>query len=775
MNVHLVDFLELFNRDIQYSVPQWQRRYSWNKSTVEQLVKDLTTVAQVDDEHVRHFGGTVITYSESTPPGMANIYHVVDGQQRLTTISILLICIAMELKEKGSTPQWDSHKIREAYLENRMQPTTKLCLQDKDHEEYESILYGYPRGDGKITQSWMVLRKAVASAGPDNLMRGLSRLRVISFTCKPSDDPQQIFESLNATGVPLTEGEKVKNWLLMGLDRETQGELYQTYWIKIENCLKGEKSDQIDEFLRDFLRWKTGENWGRNKIYENLRRWWLKIGSKDRTDLCKEFARLAELYGKITGTNGQHQNAEVSDLLQHLRSIGFDVHRPFTLRLLDDATRPETTGASEKNVIKVLESLSIWLTRLWLADKTTSGLNTQFASFAYDKHTQRGPYADYWIGKIKKLRYSRIAVPNEKEIAEGIAKRKAYGGKATNVAKTILWTMNNKLGNYAPLRIEDLSVEHIMPRTLSEEWRGYLGKDVAELKEKYGNSLVNLTLVGKRFNPEISNQIYSQKRKLYKESSFRLTRDLAQKYENWRAEDMDARGQELTELALECWPWENVTRAKIRWRISGGDWREEKKYSKMLLNVVAELLDFDPERKSELLLGNYIRMGSKRHSTRFRQVPGHEEYVANIDYTGDAICKRCTKMAERCGETIEFEYRNKQQSRWESRNIDPIYARNPRWRINGGIWNMEESNAIMLLNVVGSLLDSNPKGNSERLLGDRMSRDIFLSGEEPEGSGRFVPIPRHSQYVINLNHNRSNILKLCREMGDRCGVRVEAE
>ena len=669
MNVNLVDFLELFNKDIQYSVPKWQRRYSWNKSTIQQLVKDLETIARIDNEHARHFGGTLITYSEMTPLGSADIHHVVDGQQRLTTISVLLICIAAELKEKGSTQQWSSRKIREAYLENHMHPKTKLRLQDKDHEEYQRILQGYPVGDGKISGSWNILRKAVSLVGPDNLMKGLSRLRVISFTCKSSDDPQQIFESLNATGVPLTEGEKVKNWLLMGLDHEAQEELYQTNWIKIEKCLKEEPSDLIDEFLRDFLRWKTGENWGKNKIYDNLRRWWLGSGKTDKVYLGAELARLAELYGKITGTSGQDQSADVADLLRHLRSIGLDVHRPFTLRLLDDATRPEDTGAHEKMLIEALKALSTWLTRTWLSRKPTSGLNSEFARFAHHNMNilDGDSYADYWITEIQKLRYSRISVPNKDELEEGIMRRKAYGGKTTDAAKSILWTMNYLSGgkDIAP-RIEDVSLEHIMPRALNKKWREYLGDGADELHATYKNILPNLTLVTKGFSPEISNRIYKAKQEYYWKSDIWLTWQLSESHHDWNEEDLVRRGRYLVELVLECWPWENISRAKVRWRIGWGDWNEEKKYAQMLLNVAANLLDIDTKGNSDLLVGDRknkdIFLSGREPSSlgRFRPIPRYPQYVVNLNFSGDSIVSLCKDMSRRCGVSIDIEYIKRQ-------------------------------------------------------------------------------------------------------------------
>lgn len=791
INVNLINFLDLFNKQVQYSVPKWQRRYSWDESTIQQLIKDLVSVSERDDENAKHFGGTLITYSENTAPGSTQIDHVVDGQQRLTTISILLVCIADKLEKTETSGQWNSEKIRGVYLRNQLDPPRKLKLQEEDDEEYRRIMNGRVGGNGKVAEAWKILRSEIASVSPELLMRGLSRFQVIGFKCGKYDDPQQIFESLNATGIALTEGEKVKNWLLMGLDSKAQEKLYQDHWHKLEKCLDAiPEPKRIDEFVRDFLRWKTGENKGKKYVYADLRRWWYKLeGSEDRVLLCEELARLAELYGKITGTNGRHESNEIDGLLRDLRGIGFDVHRPFTLRLLDDATRSDATGANEEELAKVLRALCTWLIRLWVAGKSTSGLNTEAASFAHreDRRSMQS-YAEYWINEIGKLRYSRIAVPNEEEIREGIRKRKAYGGKASDVARTILWKINSRLGRDAPPRIEDLSLEHIMPRKLSEEWQEYLGEDRDDLYGDYINSLANLTLVGKEFNAEISNQIYAEKRKLYQNSTVMLTRKLAQSFEHWQEEDIEERIQELTELVLKCWPWENVIRARGRWRIVGEhDWRNEKKYSDMLVNVISILLDEDPKGNSERLLGNRVRkdiflLGERPIGTgSFRQIPRHNEYEVYTHFSGQDICKLCLEMSERCDVQIEIDVSkktNEGQLTWERvrRSASPRAPETIlRWRINQGNWRKEKSYRAMLLNLVKELLDLDPLGNVWKLSGDSVTRDLLPSHYSPKDPTRYKRIPGYRQYMINVDLTRINIIRQCKKLGERCGVVIGVE
>jgi len=792
MKADLIPFLELFNYNkIHYSVPRWQRRYSWEKPTILELIKDLVAISKRGDDNSNHFGGTLITYPVDSPPGHPPIELVVDGQQRLTTISILLSCIADKLDEDETQKQWTSSEIR-FYLTNQFGPQKlKLKLQDEDDLEYRQIIEGHhPHGNGKIIEAWNILRSEVASKGPETLIKGLERFQVIGFKCGKFDDPQQIFESLNATGHPLTEGEKVKNWLLMGLDPKLQKVMYQDYWCKLENCLGAlSEPKRIDTFLRDFLRWQTGENVGIKYTYANLKRWWDRPNNEnqdDKTQLCKELARSAALYGKISGTNGRHPIKEIDHVFRHLRALQLDTHRPFTLRLLDDATKSDLTGAHQSEVIKVLESISIWLTRIWLADAPTPGLNTEMTNFAHRRNTKYiDSYADYWTAEIRKLRNTRIAVPNEEEIENGIRSRKAYGAKASSAAKTVLYEMNLLLGGDTPPRMEDLSLEHIMPQKLSDEWKKYLKNDVNDLHGEYKNMLANLTLVGKDYNPKIGNSLYKLKREYYQDSNVMLTRKLAKSYLDWKADEMELRSLEITELALECWPWENITRAKVRWSTDNEDWKEEKTYASMLLNVVRRLLDLNPEKNSQELLGDRIRKDifyrgtEPKDSGRFRSIPQHNDYVVNLNFSSNDIVKLCSEMGRRCGVMITIDsFSDREKNEWRREVHTPTNQRNSKihWRIGSSDWKKENTYRSLMLNVTAALLDIDPDRNSRHLLGNRATKDLFLSGSEPRSSGVcFKQIPRFEQYVINVNHAANSIVRLCKEMGDRCEVGIYIE
>ena len=232
MQAQPIPFLDLLNGDVQYVVPRWQRRYCWGQDDIQRLVEDLVTIASSKDDAL-HYGGTLLTLRETVTAGVVTVYRLVDGQQRLTTVSILLACIADAIKDDTRVGDWTPERIINNRLTNpgvSREKFRKLKLQPGDDEEFQSCLEGSPKGSGAVAQAWRIARRLVARNNINDLLTGLERLQVVSIGLNQSDDPQQIFESINATGRPLTESEKVKNWLLIGLPSSIQKDLYDNSW-----------------------------------------------------------------------------------------------------------------------------------------------------------------------------------------------------------------------------------------------------------------------------------------------------------------------------------------------------------------------------------------------------------------------------------------------------------------------------------------------------------------------------------------------------------------
>ena len=690
MQAQHIEFLQLFNGPVQYVVPRWQRRYRWGQSDIERLVDDLVTVGGSVAAATAHYGGTLLTFPEpGGPAGVVKPIRVVDGQQRLTTVSILLACIANRLGPEGRCGDWTAEIIRDDRLTNpRKERYRKLRLQDGDEEEYRSGLEGNPTGAGAVTQAWRTLRRLVARHDLDLLLKGLERFRVVSIGLDDREDPQQIFESLNATGRPLTESEKVKNWLLMGLRDEVQQDLYEKHWVQIERTLGAQHTtEQTDTFLRDVLRWRTGELHGIERVYDGLRRWAVKHGyAKERPVLCRELARLAELYGILTGTAGQHRDSRVERELRHLREMRIDVHRPLSLRLLNDAAGVGDASVTHEELAKVLAAIAAWITRLWLADRPTAGMNTAVAELAHGPGPSEGEdCVEYWLGRIHRLRNTRVGVPHDQAVREGIRTRKAYGGSATRSSFAVLCALMEAEENpgEAPARSQ-LTIEHVMPQKLTVAWKHALGDGAEEIHGRYRDRLANLTLSGDGTNPSMGADGFDKKREVYVNSTMKLTQRLAGERE-WNEGSLDRRAEDLTRRVLKRWPWsesvdgderEQEGSATLRWRLPGEPWHAEHAASQMVLNVAGALLSRDPENV-KMLSGEAI--SSNVHpASRYppavavgafilRPIPGHGQYVM-YPYAQDypASAQLCRRMGERCQVQVEvdFEEDSRPQAFW---------------------------------------------------------------------------------------------------------------
>jgi hypothetical protein len=565
MKAREIRFLDLFDGKVQYLVPRWQRRYRWGETEIRRLLDDLLAIADAENQARPHYGGTMITVLESR--GVVKVHRVVDGQQRLTTVSLLLACIAETLGSDGKCGELTGKDIRLDLLTNPKRPEErqrKLRLQDGDEEDYRRIIErDYPESDsGAVGKAWRIVRGSVDSDNVKSLIAGLHRLRVITIGLEGRDDAQQIFESLNATGKPLTEGEKVKNWLLMGLSEEDQNELHDEHWLTVERALGARhNADRIDVFLRDVMRWRTGRLVAQNLTYDEFRRWAIRAGRDDpksRPNLCSELASLAALYGQLTGTASKQASPAVQRTLRHLSAMGVHVHRPFTLRLLWDAQHDEERGRESTWLVPTIRAVSIWITRLWLAGRSFTGLGKAFAELAYAPvPAGESDRALYLIGRIAETHDPRITMPRDSEVSEGIRLTSKYGGKDTRATRTVLCAiMDREQWGEAP-PCADLTIEHIMPQTLSQAWRKHLGDQAEKIHEQHLHRLGNLTLCGGRWGAAMSNRPFETKKKTYEKSSVLMTRRLV-KLPKWDEAAIKQRADKLTQDVLRLWPWPSV-------------------------------------------------------------------------------------------------------------------------------------------------------------------------------------------------------------------------
>ena len=241
-------------------------------------------------------------------------------------------------------------------------------------------------------------------------------------------------------------------------------------------------SAPIDLFLRDFLRWQTGELKSLRRVYEDFRRWAIRSNRvQERPELCRELTKLARLYGEITGQHESSRNTKVLRELRHLRAMNIDIHRPFTMRILHDAEKWNDREGVEDELARTLFAVSVWISRLWLAGRRLNAMNRAFTDLAHEPGlpTHIGA-SEYWIKRVCELRNTSVGVPTDGEVTEGIRTRAAYGGNTTQTTFAIFCALMYAEHQEESPNPTRLTVEHIMPQSLTNDWQKDLGENASE-------------------------------------------------------------------------------------------------------------------------------------------------------------------------------------------------------------------------------------------------------------------------------------------------------
>ena len=324
--------------------------------------------------------------------------------------------------------------------------------------------------------------------------------------------------------------------------------------------------------------------------------------------------------------------------LRHLRALGIHVHRPLSLRLLDDASKGDS-APTHLELAGALGAIGTWLTRMWLAERPMAGINKAAAELSNLKGP--GPeenYVDYWTSQIRRRQNTRVGVPNDEDVTRGVRTRKAHGGSATQSSTAVLCAlMEAEHGEESPAR-KHLTIEHVMPQKLTSAWVETLGDDAAETHERWLHRLANLTLSGDVTNAKLGTGTFEEKRSIYEKSPIGLTREIAAE-DQWDRESLERRADALAGRVLRRWPWQGQgpeppssgTSRPLEWRIENGPWHVAESASQMVLNVVGALLTREPgnaERLSgdalskDLQSARHYPPGSKAGTLTMRAIPG---------------------------------------------------------------------------------------------------------------------------------------------------------
>ena len=548
--------------NVQFVIPVYQRNYSWQKKECQQLLDDLVKLMKSDDVDKKHFLGSVVLSGGTV--GSKTNYIVVDGQQRLTTVFILLLAMFNILKERDGVQNQDSlyHQIWQQYLVNQSEKDIdrkkRLRPLEADRKQYNRLFESDSDLDEKesnITRNYHFFRNQILvdKINIDDLFDVLGRLELICINLEAGDDPQRIFESLNSTGVALEESDKIRNYILMGMSIEDQEEYYKKYWLEIERKLKVNEQSLMEEFMRHYLTLHFKDNIVNREIYFRFREYAEKVG--DNKKLLEELCNYARLYETILRPD---DSLPFKDNLVRLNQLGFTVIYPYLLVLLDKFKKGILSGNEVKEILQVIEN---YIFRRTIVGLPSPGYSRFFADMEDRVKKKQNRKEGNYVDIVKSLFLSagkRRRFPSDEEFLENLMSRNIYEELSSSCQKYLFSRLENGDSKEQTNVIERLenkqyTIEHVMPQTLNSQWKADLGENYEEIHEKWLHTLPNLTLTA--YNSEYSNSSFDEKRNRengFKDSPLRLNQYIKQ-CDIWTEKELQKRSFQLEERAKELW------------------------------------------------------------------------------------------------------------------------------------------------------------------------------------------------------------------------------
>ncbi|MEK4029378.1 DUF262 domain-containing protein [Pseudobacillus sp. FSL P4-0506] len=557
------NFLMFLKNPKQLVIPIYQRTYSWTKKQCAQLWNDIERLAK-DETLSAHFLGSIV-YIEK------GLYHVtsvpqllvIDGQQRLTTLSLLLSAFSEVLDEKIKTCETiTAKKVRNYFLFNAEEEDDtqyKLLLTQKDRQTFIDILEKKEIKDDyskRIIENQKYFKDNIIQSNftLDQIYQALNKLIIVDIALdRDKDNPQLIFESLNSTGLDLSQADLIRNYFLMGLQPKEQETLYKDYWFKLEMKFDQlQDSSYFDRFIRDYITLKTGVIPKIGSVYEAFKSYVIGNPKLTTKEIISDVYTFGNYYINI---NLEDKDPDLEKIFHDIRTLRVDVANPFLMHVYNDFTQGIISKDELITACRLVES---YVFRRAICGIPTNSLNNTFASLSKEINSN-----DY-INSLKAafaLKTSYRRFPSDEEFRRELVVKDLYNFRGRNYLLRKLENYNRK----EIIQVENYTIEHIMPqnKNLSEEWRKSLGPDWEAIQSNYLHTLGNLTLTS--YNSELSDHSFSKKLNLdggFSDSPLWLNRSVS-KYTDWNVNTIEERANVLSERAIKVWKFPTLSQDLI--------------------------------------------------------------------------------------------------------------------------------------------------------------------------------------------------------------------
>lgn len=560
------NLLELLKKSERFIVPIYQRVYSWGIPECAQLWTDIVRAGARNGLN-NHFTGSIVyiekdqSTTTSREPDL-----IIDGQQRVTTVTLVLAALAAHLdalpeEEREPVAGFAPQKIRGLYLTNPYESGDqffKLMLSKRDKDALKAVVRNVPlpASDSRIIDNYQFFVDQLSRADAEtvvNVCRGLSNLVVVDVKLtRGTDDPQLVFESMNATGKKLSEADLIRNFVLMDLPPAQQERLYEDYWFPMEKEFQGTNEPRFDEFVRHFLTVKTLSIPRLDEIYDAFKDYAAGEAKHGvtREELVVDLSRNAGWFAAMAlDTEPDRALAKRFRELDQLATVAY----PFQLRLYADYAEGTLTSAE---LVEILDTIIAYVFRRAVCRIPTNSLNKTFATLAAAIDTE--DYVGSVCGRLLTLPdYRRF--PSDEEFKESLTSTDLYHLKRRGY---FFRTLENH-GRKEEVSTAEYTIEHIMPQNANPAWQSALGPDWEAVHDRYLHTIGNLTLTG--YNPEYSDRPFHEKRDMeggFRDSPLRLNHGLGQ-LDRWDATNIERRAERLAEQAVTIWPRPAVSESEL--------------------------------------------------------------------------------------------------------------------------------------------------------------------------------------------------------------------
>lgn len=558
------DFLS--SNKTQFVIPVYQRNYDWSIGQCKLLLEDIFEVGENKKMNAHFIGSIVYVHDDVYTASRIKELTIIDGQQRVTTLTLIYLVLhrlAKELNEEGLV-----NEIIETYLINKFAPEEeKLKLRPTDNND-KALKY-LLRGDeneeypafSKLIDNFNYFKGRITEDNYQIVLSGLAKLMFVEISLdREKDDPQRIFESLNSTGLELSQADLIRNFILMGLKRKDQNRIYQNFWEVIEKFAKDEilNVSRVSDFIRDYLTVETKNIPNKGKVYVEFKSRY-PISTLDELEAnLSEMKALGRHYNKLVNPKNE-SDAKIRLQLEYINRLEISVAYPFLMMVYDDFSNSVIDKAT---FLKVLDTVQSFTWRRLIVGLPTNALQKVFMNL-YDK-VERENYL-YSIQKALVQRTGVQRYPKNDETIDALKVKDVYNIKAKNRVYLLERLENYDNREYVVIDGNpDITIEHVFPQNPDTKWKVELGNDEYNfIKENYLNTIGNLTLSGN--NGKLGNKPFFEKRDKpdigYKDSRLWLNKYLSLA-ERWNRAEIDKRFALIAERFLKIWEFPAITLAQ---------------------------------------------------------------------------------------------------------------------------------------------------------------------------------------------------------------------